>query len=356
MEYFSVYSTVNVINHPNKGGFWSDYGSPPLPVAVQRLRDRAFFGAAAPSAPLRYGDPGYGWWVSHLAGANWAATNATVLSMADVGGVAVVGASRASDGEAVGSAAPIGVGGFLINDTAAAHAGWALYSDVQHQPVGADAASYGLEIAAKNKGNNSGSDPYGLGTGVYGIWVAGGGDNTYGGAATNPATAAMVILTNGQSGLTNGWNAGIVFQNGALTPIAGAGEAIVMPANTRISWYSAAGVRSTMITSAVVTSGAQVSLQFYDNLIVLSGINVGMLRLNNVANAANHLQIMNSATGSPILLNAFGTDTDIDLALNPKGAGNVRFGTNVIKAAEAFASYIVIKDSGGTPRKVMVCA
>ena len=36
--------------------------------------------------------------------------------------------------------------------------------------------------------------------------------------------------------------------------------------------------------------------------------------------------------------------------------GVLKFGTYAVKAAEAFAGYVTITDSGGTPRKLMVCA
>jgi len=45
-----------------------------------------------------------------------------------------------------------------------------------------------------------------------------------------------------------------------------------------------------------------------------------------------------------------------DLRFLCDGAGVLNFGTNTAKGAEAFASYITIKDSGGTLRKLMVCA
>ena len=45
---------------------------------------------------------------------------------------------------------------------------------------------------------------------------------------------------------------------------------------------------------------------------------------------------------------------DIDLALTPKGAGKVRFGSHAAIGAETVTGYIEIKDAGGTVRKVAV--
>ena len=42
--------------------------------------------------------------------------------------------------------------------------------------------------------------------------------------------------------------------------------------------------------------------------------------------------------------------------LKPQGTGLVKFGTYAAKGAEAFAGVITMEDSGGTARKIMVCA
>jgi hypothetical protein len=55
-------------------------------------------------------------------------------------------------------------------------------------------------------------------------------------------------------------------------------------------------------------------------------------------------------------MSATGSDTNIDLALTPKGTGNVRFGTYTASMALTVQGYIEIKDSGGTVRKLAVIA
>ncbi len=48
------------------------------------------------------------------------------------------------------------------------------------------------------------------------------------------------------------------------------------------------------------------------------------LILTPVSSAVNYLTITNSATGNPLLLNALGTDTNIDVKIVPKGSGKVQ--------------------------------
>ena len=73
----------------------------------------------------------------------------------------------------------------------------------------------------------------------------------------------------------------------------------------------------------------------------------------HTASAVNYLQITGAVTtGSPIL-SAQGSDTNIDLALTPKGTGVLRFGTYTAGIL-AQTGYITIKDAGGTTRNLLV--
>jgi len=115
-------------------------------------------------------------------------------------------------------------------------------------------------------------------------------------------------------------------------------------------------------------SGVTISTQGSDssiglNLTAKGGANITffqagtsspkMLTLTSVGGAVNFLDITSGLTGTSPILSAQGTDTDIDLALTPKGAGNVRFATYTAGII-AQAGYITIKDSGGTVRRLLV--
>jgi hypothetical protein len=78
-------------------------------------------------------------------------------------------------------------------------------------------------------------------------------------------------------------------------------------------------------------------------------------RLNGNA-FTNDFVALASSADSKAGLEARGTSADVDIYFEPKGAGVLRFGTNTAKGAEAFTSYITIKDSGGVSRKLMVCS
>jgi hypothetical protein len=73
----------------------------------------------------------------------------------------------------------------------------------------------------------------------------------------------------------------------------------------------------------------------------------------NAASSANYAVARGAATAGTPELYVIGTDTNIDLALTPKGTGLVRFGTHTATAL-TISGYIEIKDAGGTIRKLAV--
>jgi phosphotransferase system HPr-like phosphotransfer protein len=76
-------------------------------------------------------------------------------------------------------------------------------------------------------------------------------------------------------------------------------------------------------------------------------------RIAHTASAVNCLQVTGAATGSGVTLSAQGSDTNIDLALTPKGTGVLSFGTYTAGIV-AQAGYISIKDSAGNVRRLLV--
>jgi len=74
----------------------------------------------------------------------------------------------------------------------------------------------------------------------------------------------------------------------------------------------------------------------------------------STASAVNYLEVKGVVTGSAPSISSLGSDTNIDLALTPKGTGRVRFGTLTATSDVAITGYIEIKDSAGNVRKLAV--
>jgi len=81
------------------------------------------------------------------------------------------------------------------------------------------------------------------------------------------------------------------------------------------------------------------------------------VQTNGAINTGNLLQVQGATSGSAPTLSAIsgpsGTDADIDIALSPKGAGVIKFGTHTGTILTP-TGYITIKDSGGTTRRLLV--
>jgi hypothetical protein len=78
------------------------------------------------------------------------------------------------------------------------------------------------------------------------------------------------------------------------------------------------------------------------------------LTLTSVASGVNSIKITPAATGAGPIVEAIGTDTDVDLNLTPKGAGVVKMGTHSALSGETVTGYITIKDAAGNVRKLAV--
>jgi len=84
-----------------------------------------------------------------------------------------------------------------------------------------------------------------------------------------------------------------------------------------------------------------------------SSVTAIQFRVRHINAPANYCAVIGAPAGSTPEFQTLGTDTNIDLALTPKGTGLVRFGTHTATAL-TISGYIEIKDAGGTIRKLAV--
>ena len=288
-------------------------------------------------------------------GADWALPFSLDFTMSNYGSCAVTGFS--ANGTAVNDA--IGVSGFVVNKQPSRTV-WGLYSDLQLDAAATNGWAHGLEIAAKNKGANKTSNPYNKAGGVLGIWLAGGGDPVYGGLPANPSNAGISFIENGHT-----WNKGIVFHDTSLTGcngVTGEASAISFAKGHFMEWHSSASSGAvTKIVSEVSSNAAYQELRFASGFTQFrqvsgSAINTAfqVARVNNSLCGINVYPHDNEVFGPIIESIGSGTSADLDLTLQPKGNGRVRFGTHAAIVAETLSGYITIKDAAGNSRKLAV--
>jgi hypothetical protein len=285
---------------------------------ILRLYDRVFVGKAIEfgGTTLSLPDSGSSWLTSSANGASFLPTNGTLVVMTNLCKYGIVGAAKSS----LSNGDVIGIAGAVINDKASA-VGWALYADLQHES-GAN-QTIGVEIAGKNKGSDVTMTPNAQTAGVFGVWLAGGGDNSYGGSAANPSNAGVAIVKNAST-----WNTGIVVMKDALT----AGRAMALSSEGTggahfLGWYDSSGNESLVVQSSA-TGAVTWKLLNSSNGFDLMRAGKTMLNVGSSVTVANGFQIFAHSAGNAPQLNAYGDDTDITFQLGSKGAGDIYLNPN----------------------------
>lgn len=131
--------------------------------------------------------------------------------------------------------------------------------------------------------------------------------------------------------------------------------------------HTASAVNYVQVTGAATGGALAITAQGSDANVQMNilGKGTGAVIIGNNTRAVaqfttsglatvNNFQMTAAATGVAPVLSAIGTDTNIDLALTPKGTGLVRFGTRTATSDVAITGYLEIKDSGGTTRKLAI--
>ena len=129
--------------------------------------------------------------------------------------------------------------------------------------------------------------------------------------------------------------------------------------------HTASAVNYVQVTGAATGNSVVLSSQGSDTNIGMiynfkgtsshsfNGNNGTHFQVTSVASGANFLRATGSAAGAAPVLSTQGSDTNIDLALTPKGTGVVQFGTYTATILTP-TGYITIKDAGGTIRRVLI--
>lgn len=347
---FGPLPAINVF--PTPLGFYRGQGNG---ANIWRTSDRLFVGEAANynAGQFTTGGGGNTWIATPGTGPDYVARAGTFLSSTmpqapGLGGVIAISALTKSSDAA--NTTSIGVASAAVNDKASA-ASWGFIAEIQKNP-GAGVTT-GLEVAGKNaSASNSTMTPYITTSGVFGLWLAGGGDNSFGPLSTFPSDAAMVVRKNTQS-----WNTGIVFDKTSITGtdgVSGTGNAIVMARGHQIRWLSAAGIGADIRSNvdAVNSNEALIfangAIQFFDP----QAVRFFQARWAPSGTGTNFIDVLSADAGSPPVVSAQGGDTNIDLKLSGKGTGVIQWNvtSNVATVPANFVAqrWIKFKDSSGT--------
>lgn len=351
----TVQANLSRANQAQSGNFYSDTGG-----IIQRMADRLFVGDGVQHDGKA--TPVTATWVKTVSSGiyEYLESNATAL-LPSMKGIGAFSAARSSTGGGTANDAAIGVAGFAYNDYVGGLGGvWGLYSTVLRKS-GVNGATHGLEVDVGNLGTTvaiypNAMFPSGL---TDALWVCTGGETTNNTAVGTASCAIGIVQNDSQTTKTAKFDKGIVFHSQAIAGTDGAtgtGIAMAFAKGHQQVWFnnSNQAIGEIVCTNGTVGSATRLDFTDYGTIFKDRASDGALFQIQNVANSANYLTAVGAVSGGgTVQLNANGADANLDIYIQPKGTGNVRFGAYTAGAVTQ-AGYITIKDNGGVVRRLLV--
>lgn len=340
--------TADKIQQVASGQFFSGNGA-----QVNRFNDRMLVGDAT-VGDAAFPNVNKDWLAAYQTYFGGSGPSVTTMAIFLAQGEPFLAGARTAGNPSVGANA-IGVQGYALanNPAKGGDFAWAFYGE-GHRVSASASNCYGAEICVVNRGDTKVLTPYSSLPGTtIGIQIDSGcGFNHAAMPDVVSASAAMVIVDN--TGGSAPFLAGFVFPVGSVQDSFGNHDAIVLPQNYGMRWWTPANLPSSFIKGGVGTAANATGLAFADaGLEVQNASNQVLALFPPIANATNYPQISAAASGGAVLVKASGTDTNINLALFPQGAGTLQLGVPWT-AGSGFTinGHMDFIDSGGTARRV----
>lgn len=337
-----------------------------------RIHGRMILGAAAGFTGATAGNNGLtGSWLQEQGVGNWGDQGTTLqyfesqarfACVNDLGRIAGTFATRADGTDGDGGIALALA--YVNNGNDTSVSGHTIYMEAIRENMNAGMTT-GIELDVVNKVPTQtagvfgayGSRPVGS---LVGLTIASGADVNVN-PSSFPADCAMEISNNG-----NTFMSGIIIKHDAIEregATATPAKAIVMGARHQIVWEGEddepdePGIQRTpafRMWSEISHNGFLTDIIATDTMIkVQNSIGNPLFEIGHVVDADAHVRVLASDGGSP-QVRAEGSATDLDLRLEPKGTGHVRFGAHSASGDVAVSGFVEIKDAGGTTRKLAV--
>lgn len=348
----TVQAALDKFNQLTTGNFFSNSGG-----KVNRINDRLLIGSATLNDGSSTASQPSEWLTTYQLGTGrtngfieFAQTAILTNTNANATNGLVVGA-RTSTLAGAGNSVPITAVG-LNNQTGFATNAYGFYGEA-YNILNSLGAAYGMELDTVNYRGVSDITPYAQSTTeVIALQLAAGAELS---SVGQFASSAAINIWNNNSTFERG----IVFGSSAIsgaTGTSGTGIAIAMGQGHILQWYGSnvASTSSIFCTVTAANAANATGIQFTNNGMQVQmpgGQVVGAFSAN--ATAANWLQFVSGNAGNPVQLQAQGSDTNINLLLQPKGTGVVQFGTFAASVLSV-TGYITILDQGGTPRRLLI--
>lgn len=320
-------------------------------AAISRLNDRVFMGGATVNDGA-YPNVQQDWLTQFQVAAGVAngsidgSQAASLTNNSSESGIGLLAGSRTSQFTSGGDA--IGLASFALNNNPSyGTSAWAFYGEAHALESNAP-YTYTAEFDIRAMVPQTAPSPYSPSQSTGLLLAAGAGLPSTG--QYSPATA-LWIMPNPMP-----FQAAIVIGNNAVVGVSnnvGKAAAIQLAKGHQIQWFSASGTPTGNIFSSATQSNGIAQLNFENNIFYVQSQATGssQLAISILDNAANALQLEPALTGSPVIVAALGTDTNIDIQLAPKGTGLIWVGPYTASTIVP-TGYLEVKDSTGTLRKI----
>lgn len=288
---------------------------------IHRLNDRVFVSAATqndgafPNADRCWMDD---LWVAGGFGTGPGASSVFYLAN-DTDPNNAIGVLSAVQTKDFTSAGTTGIGGFSCvfnNHASLATKVYGHYIEA-HRTTAAPADTYGLEIDTRTLKATLQPTPRQLGD-VACLQLASGAE--WPASGQFDASCAIQLAPNPMK-----FKVGINVMHDALVDIGGGvTEVMAMNRYGLLSWHDSTGARSGFVTSSATTAAGGVTVDLAQNQVSFSTL-AGTLNFAFVTapTAVNRLEFYSATTGNAVRVLAGGTDTNINLSLEPKGGGSI---------------------------------
>lgn len=220
------------------------------------------------------------------------------------------------------SAGTTAIGGFsfvLNNHATLATKAYGHYIEA-HRTTASPADTFGLEIDTLTMKDTIAANPYQIGD-VVGLQLASGAE--WSATGQFDASAAAQIAANPKK-----FKRGIVFGATALTGcdgVTGVAEAMSLAKGHYFQWWAGASVPTSLIYSTATATAGAVNLELTQGQVNINARGSGKLQHAFVIDesAANYFAFYSALAGSGVRILAGGSDTNVNISIEPKGLGNV---------------------------------
>lgn len=253
-------------------------------------------------------------------------TTAAVLS--NFGTFGLTAGSRTSDNPNAGSGNTIGLASFAINNnTTNQSLAWAYYGEGRKLAGVETTQTFGMELDVSNQGLTVTAHPYQqLPGGTICLQLASGCGVALPG---NNTTSCAIQIVNNQTKFDRGIVVGATAVNGT-DGVTGAGVAMALAKGHSLTWFNSAGNETSIISGNVATATQAIEQVFDDAGVHFKNASlVDLFDIQATASAANGITLVPGGVGSPVQLQAFGSDTNINFYVLPKGTGIVNLSNAV---------------------------